>query len=185
MKLNTSVSWKKEDDLMFLIRTIILTLALMIPLAALAEDPEPTAQRLFHIERNKNTNIVVYDAQVMPDSSLAEEDPVTVYWIKLAEGGHTKELKGIEKRMAYGFKVESREGNRLVIDMVAKVGRDLVVDKHEGTYRAFMDINGSQALLEKIYIFAKETLMLPSVKYIELYGVDLETGEEAYEKFKP
>ena len=168
-------------------RHIILLLALALPLGALAADvePTPTPQRLFHIERNKNTNIVVYDAQVLPDSNLAEDDPVTVYWLKLAEGGHRKELKGIEKKRAYGFKVESREGNRIVIELVADVGRNLVVDVHEGVYRAFMEIDGRQALLDKIYIFAKETFMLPSVKYLEMFGTDVETGEEVYEKLEP
>ena len=69
--------------------------------------------------------------------------------------------------------------------MVADVGRNLVVDMYEGTYRAFMEIDGRQALLEKIYIFAKETLMYPSVKYLELFGTDFETGEEVYEKLEP
>ena len=179
---------RKTTNTMRILCHLALILALVLPLAALADEGgeiEPTPQRLFHIERNKNTNIVVYDARVLPDSNLAEDDPVIVYWLKLAEGGHRKELKGIEKRMAYGFKVESREGNRLVIKMKADVGRDLVVDVHEGVYRAFMEIDGRQALLEKIYIFAKETLMLPSVKYLELFGTDVETGEEIYEKFLP
>ena len=168
--------------------TLTLILTLVLPMAALAdegEEIEPTAQRLFHIERNKNTNIVVYDAQVMPDSNLAEKDPVIVYWLKLAEGGHRKGLKGIEKKMAYGFSVESREGNRLVIEMKADVGRNLVVDVHEGTYRAFMEIDGHQALLEKIYIFAEEKFPIPDVKYLELFGGDVETGEDLYEKFIP
>ena len=166
-------------------RHITLILALMLPFAALADDVAPTPQRPFHIERNKNANIVVYDAQVLPDSNLAEEDPVIFHWLKLAECGHRKDLKGVERRMAYGFSVESREGNRLVIEMKADVGRNLVVDIHEGVYRAFMEIDGRQALLDKIYIFAKETLFLPSVKYLELYGVDVETGEEVYEKLIP
>lgn len=170
---------------MLFVHSLVLALTLLIPLAALAEDPASSAQRLFHIERNKNANIVVYDAWVLPDSSLAQEDPVTVYWIKLAEDSRIEDLKGIERKMAYGFKVESREGNRLIIEMVADVGRNLVVDQHEGVYRAFMEINGSQALLDKIFIFAKETLMLPKVKYIELFGTNVATGEEEYEKFNP
>jgi hypothetical protein len=170
---------------MLKLRYITLFLALVIPLAVLADDPEPTPHRLFHIERNKNANIVVYDAQVLPDSNLAEDDPVVVYWLKNAEGGHRKGLKWIEKKKAYGFKVKSREGNRVVIDLVADVGRDLVVDYHEGEYRAIIEISGRQALLEKIYIFAEETSLLPEVKYLELFGIDMETGEEAYEKFIP
>ena len=176
---------RKTNNTMRPMRHIILLLAFVLPLSALADEVEPTAQRLFHIERNKNTNIVVYDAQVLPDSNLAEEDPVTVYWLKLAEGGHRKELKGIEKKMAYGFSVESREGNRLVIEMKADVGRNLVVDMHEGVYRAFMEIDGRQALLEKIFIFAKEKFPIPDVKYLELFGVDVETGEDLYEKLEP
>ena len=168
--------------------TLTLTLVLVLPLTALADEDkeiEPTPQRLFHIERNKNTNIVVYDAQVMPDSNLAEDDPVIVYWLKLAEGGHRKGLKGIEKKMAYGFSVESREGNRLVIEMKADVGRNLVVDVHEGAYWAFMEIDGRQALLEKIYIFAEEKFPIPDVEYLELFGVDVETGDDLYEKLIP
>ncbi|MCK9995113.1 MAG: DUF4833 domain-containing protein [Candidatus Krumholzibacteria bacterium] len=181
------VAWTGAGGLAYGVRRmrhIILLLALTPPLSALADEVAPTAQRLFHIERNKNTNIVVYDAQVLPDSNLTEDDPVIVYWLKLAEGGHREELKGIEKKMAYGFDVESREGNRLVIEMVADVGRNLVVDMHEGTYRAFMEIDGRQTLLDKIYIFAKETFMLPSVKYLELFGTDVETGEDVYEKIE-
>jgi hypothetical protein len=164
---------------------LVVALFLVLPMVSAAEEVEPAKQRLFHIERNKNANIVVYDARVMPDSSLAEKDPMVVYWIKEAEDNRIEDLKGIERRMAYGFSVESREGDRLVVQMVAKVGRDLVVDRHEDGYRAFIEINGRLALLDRIYIFAKETLMLPKVKYIELFGTDPETGEETYEKFKP
>ena len=167
------------------LRYLTLILALLLPLAVQAKDPEPTEQRLFHIERNKIANIVVYDARVMPDSSLAKKDPMIVYWLKNAEGGERKGLKWVENKKAYGFKVKSREGNRLVVDLVADVKRDLVVDVHEGVYRAFTDISGRRALLEKIYIFAEESGVMPTVKYLELFGTDTETGEEAYEKFIP
>ena len=174
-----------ENKICGLVVALFLAVALVLPMVSAAGEVEPANQRLFHIERNKNANIVVYDARVMPDSSLAEEDPMVVYWIKEAEDNRIEDLKGIERKMAYGFDVESREGNRLVVDLVADVGRDLVVDRHAGEYRAFMEINGTTVLLDRIYIFAKETLMPPKVKYIELFGTDPETGEETYEKFKP
>lgn len=169
-------------------RKIFLTALLMaaaVSNAVWAEDVEPAPHRLFHIERNKNTNIVVYDAHVTPEGDLTEEDPVTVYWLKLAEGGDREELKGIEKKKAYGFKVESREGNRLELKMVADIGRNLVVKEHVDQYRAFIEIAGQQAILGKIFIFAKETKLLPKVEYIELFGTSVETGEEVYEKYLP
>ena len=51
------------------------------------------------------------------------------------------------------------------------------------TYANLAD--GRNHVVEKIFIFAEETFLLPSVKYIELFGTDVETGEEIYEKFLP
>ena len=122
---------------------------------------------------------------VQPDSSLTKKDPVVVYWLKLAEDGARKKLKGIEKKMAYGFKVKEREGDRLVLDMKADIKRSIVVDRVDGVYKAFVKIDGSQVFLDKVFIFAEEGGMLPTVKYIELFGTNPATGDEAYEKFEP
>ena len=172
---------------MRVVAMLILVATVVQPLLAIAEDGGLTAQRLFHIERNKNANIVVYDALVRPDGNLPEKDDeaVVVYWLKLAEGGERKNLKRIEKRRAYGFKVKEREGNRVVIEMVADIGRLITVSPADSVYQAFVDINGRQAVMEKVFIFATEGGLLPTVEYIELFGKDVETGEEAYEKFLP
>ena len=166
-------------------RALLTFLLLLLTLQAggvFADDL--TAQRLFHIERNHNANIVVYDALVLPSGDLPEKDPVEVYWVRLAEEGQRKKLKGIEKKLAYGFKVESREGNRLMLDMVADVGRTVEVGLHDDVYRAFMTIDGHRALLDRIYIFAEGSFK-PKVKYLELFGVDVETGGDLYEKLEP
>ena len=175
----------RSIDAMRAIRHFALILILAWPLGARAAEDQLTAHRLFHIERNKNANIVVYDAEVLPDGNLPAKDPVVVYWLKLAEDGARKKLKGIEKRLAYGFEVRSRHGNRLVLKMKADVGREVLVDRFEGIYRAFIVIDERWALLDRIYIFADESGILPSVEYIELFGVDVETGEEVHEKYLP
>jgi hypothetical protein len=167
------------------LRYPLCLLLVLVPLAAGADKDETTAQRLFHIERNKNANIVVYDAQVLPDGNLPEKDPVDVYWLKLAEDGARKNLNGIEKKMAYGFDVRERDGNRLVLKMKADVGRELTVDAVADTFRAMITIDDRQAQLNRIYIFAEEGGLLPSVKYIEFFGTDLQTKEEVYEKYLP
>jgi len=164
---------------------IIMALAWLLAAVGLTLGAEVDEHRLYHIERNKNANIVVYSAQVLENGDLHQDDPVIVFWLKLAEGGHRKDLKGIERRLAYGFKVESREGNRVVLDMKADVGRDVIVDRHEDSYGAFIEIQGQQALLDHIFIFANEGWGLPKVEYLELFGTDLETGEEVYEKLIP
>jgi hypothetical protein len=150
---------------------------------ALADDPTP--QRLFHIERNKNANIVCYDAMVLADGTLREKDPVDVYWLKLAEGGDRKGLKWIERRLAYGIKVIEHDGDRVVLDMRADVKRPVFVEAVGDTMRALMDIGGRRAVVERIYIFADESGAMPKVLYLELFGFDATSGDSLYEKFEP
>jgi hypothetical protein len=171
----------KKDTLIFLLA--LLVAIPVFPRMSAAEDF--TIQRLFHIERNKNANIVVYDARVLPEGKLTKKDPVEVYWLKLAEDGERKKLKRIERKMAYGFKVRDQEDAQLRLDMKADIGRDIFVAAVQDTFRALIDIDGRRAVLNRIYIFAKEGGILPSVEYIEMFGVDLETGEERYEKYLP
>ncbi len=169
-------------------RSLIIVIAMLTGIltahSVIASD-ESAPQRLFHIERNKNANIVVYDVHVQPNGKLREEDPVEVYWLKLAEGGERKKLKRIERRMAYGFKVRDRQGDRLMLDMKADIDREIFVEAVEDTFRALIDIDGRRAILTRIYIFAEEGGILPKVKYLELFGFDLETREKRYEKYLP
>jgi hypothetical protein len=46
-------------------------------------------------------------------------------------------------------------------------------------------LKGRNAILHKLYVKAKETLVLPKVDYIEFYGEDADTGKPIEEKFKP
>jgi len=46
-------------------------------------------------------------------------------------------------------------------------------------------INGQPAVLEKLFIQARDKLLGPKVEYIELYGKDLRTGAACSEKILP
>ncbi len=165
-------------------RTAVLALG-VLALAAIAVADDAAVQRLFHIERNKNANIVAYDARIEADGTLRKKDPVEVYWLKLAEDGARKKLKRIERRMAYGFKVKDQQPDRLRLDMKADIDRDIFVSAVDDTFRALIDIDGQRSILERIYIFADESGIMPKVKYLELFGADLETREARYEKIVP
>jgi len=169
--------------LKILTATTLLLLALALPVLAEEEAPEPL--RLFHIERNTNANIVVYDALFEDDGSLKKKDPIDVYWVRLAEEGQRKGLSRVERRMAYGYKEKDREGAVLTIEMRADIGRLITILPDEGVSRAQIEIEGRTAWLEKVFIHATEGGVLPSVDFIELHGTDSETGEPAFEKFEP
>jgi hypothetical protein len=164
---------------------ICLALALLYaPLPVQAETP--ARQHLFHIERSKNANIVQYDAQVGADGKLFKKEPVVGYWIRLAEQGQVKELSWVQRTFAFGFDTKldkSRESAGL--RMKANVGRKINIVRNGDGYRATVIIDGALSYFEKMFIDASRKGFSLTVRYVELYGEDIQTGEARYEKFVP
>jgi hypothetical protein len=63
--------------------------------------------------------------------------------------------------------------------------RQIIVKKEKDAVRAEAVIDGRPAILEKMYINASEGLTGPKVHYIEVYGKDLQTGEQRREEMVP
>jgi hypothetical protein len=102
-----------------------------------------------------------------------------------AEDSTSHRLFHIERKMAYGFKVRDQQSEQLTLDMKADIDRQIQVVAVEDTFRALIKIDGHRAILTRIYIFAEEGGILPKVKYLEMFGLDLETREQRYEKYLP
>ena len=141
---------------------------------------------LFIIERSKNANTVHYDARLAADGRLDRKEPVIAYYVMLAEDGRRKELNWNERKMAYGFDIKpAPSAGEYKMTMVAAPQRPIIVKQKGIAPRAELVIDGRPAVLEKMYINASDGLPWPTVHYIELYGKDIETGEERFEKIMP
>ena len=141
---------------------------------------------LFIIERSKNANVVHYDARLTADGNLDPEEPVIAYWVRLAEDGRRKELSWIEKKKAYGFTIKPDPSvNGYKMTLIAAPGQQITVKKEKDVVRAEAVIDGRPAILEKMYINASDGVTGPKVHYIEVYGKDLQTGEQRREKMVP
>lgn len=146
--------------------------------------PPKTKKLLFYIQRNHNRNTIVYDANFDKSGQLNEEEPIRVYWIRYEEQGQTMELRNIEKMFAYGVKVSKiGDNSEFKVNLVATSKRHFLL-KEEAPFKAaiYTIINGKQAKLDHLYIFADNSRIWPKVKYIELYGEDTITGKSVYEK---
>ncbi len=147
--------------------------------------PRKTKNRLFYIQRNHNSNTIVYDANFDARGTLLHENPVKVYWIRFEEQGQTMELRTIEKILAYGVKCIPVNGKNNVYDvnLVATDKRHFTL-KQTSPFKAavFMKINGKEAILDHIYFYADESGLWPEVKYIEFFGSEPLTGKNLYEK---
>ena len=162
----------------------ILILVILTPVFVHGNEADRDA--LFHIERNKNANIVQYDARLGTDGLLHPEQPVVAYWVRLAEQGQTRELTWIQRKFAYGFTAKfNKDKNTATLDMAASLGRTIMVMLDGDDYRAMADINGVTSYVDKLYIHASGEGLSTRVDYIELYGFSVQDRSKQYERFTP
>jgi hypothetical protein len=150
--------------------------------------PPQKHNRLFYLQRNKNTNTVVYEANLLANGKLNPKKPVSVYWIRYTEGNAIKELNWIQRWLAYGVDSEPAEdgtGNFIVTPVALKNRRLTISVGPDGRPAAYMKLNGQQARLTRIYAEASETSWLPTVKFVQLKGVSVTTGKDVFEYIVP
>jgi len=147
---------------------------------------EHKQQAIFKIERSKNANIVQYDVRLGADGKLDRRKPVVAYWVRLAEEGQVKKLSWLQRRFVYGFKAKLDKGSDSVrLKMVAKFGRLIYVAREGGEYRASTLIDNAESWLDTIYIASSGDGMRARIDYIELHGVDKDSGEQRHERISP
>lgn len=141
---------------------------------------------LFIIERSTNANVVHYDARLAADGKLDPSEPVIAYWVMKAEDGRRQKLNWIENNKAYGFTIRQEPSvTGLTMTVVSAPEHEITVKTEKDAIRAEAVIAGRPAIMEKMFIDVSEGFFGPSVKYIELIGVDPKTGEKVREKIVP
>lgn len=151
--------------------------------------PVPTlSNQLFYLQRNANTNTVIYEANIKSNGQIDADNPVRVYWIRYAEGGVRKDLSYIQRVFAYGIKTQLQSPDVFNAHVVSYKKAQLTVKRSakDNKYHAYATINKKEALLHRIYIKVDGgAFWSPNVVYIEMKGKDEATGEEVMERFKP
>jgi Domain of unknown function (DUF4833) len=138
---------------------------------------------LFVIERSLNANVVHYDAQTTADGRLDPKHPVVAYWIM--EDGHRQELNFVERMKAYGITVHAEAADSFRLVLAAEKNREIHVYRQDGAVRAEMQIAGHRAYLQKVFVETRKSFGLQMPSYVELFGVDIATGEQCHEKLLP
>lgn len=150
-----------------------------------AAEPEDnlylTPQRLFHISRSINKNLVCYDAN-LTNGKLDTEKPLNVYWVNREERMGEKEgLNFIQRKMAYGYKVVAEGNNTSTVTLTAYSGRKLEICRQGSRYVCRTTINGKPSVLKYLYVKVSERNPL-SVDYVELHGETVSAKEEVTER---
>jgi uncharacterized protein DUF4833 len=150
--------------------------------------PPQTKSLLFYLQRNKNTNTIIYEANYLPNGKLDPKNPVSVYWIRYTEGGVRKELNWIQRWLAFGVDSEpAKDGSgNFILHFVALKHRKVTLTlDNEGRAIALLPLNAKPSRLNRIYAQAQETNWLPSVKFVQLSGEEIKTKEPVVEYIFP
>ena len=166
-------------------RRALLTLAtLLVPSNAFAGGKR-VSTTVVTIARSKNDNVVNYDVNTKGDR-IDTDEPLSVYWVMLAEDGRREGLTWLERKLAYGYRLVGkvrRGGFRLQLVSFAK--RTIVVRLVSGRPRAEVRIDGKRAELDRIYVKTKPGGVKPQVLYVDLFGRDLKSRARVQERLQP
>ena len=166
---------------------ILFLLCMLFSLTSYASNPEdntyPTQERLFHIARSANKNLVCYDVN-LKDGKLDAKSPLNIYWVNREERmGETNGLSYIQRKMAYGYKLVSAGDDSSEVILTAYPARKLTICKQDSKYVCLITIDNQPAILESLYVKAKSGNPL-SVEYVELQGITTATGAKVTERVK-
>lgn len=154
---------------------IAVTILACLPLAA------PATERLFHISRSANRNIVCYDVH-LTNGQLDSKEPIHVYWHNNEDRpGMEDELTLIQRKMAYGYKVINATPNEAQVQLTAYKHRIITVCRLGKEWKCKVRINNTECQLTEIYVKAKPHNPL-KVEYVELRGVSLTDGSTLIEQ---
>lgn len=147
-------------------KKIVLLFLLMVNISVYAEIHP---NKLFHISKSSNRNIVCYEA-ILKGNALNITDPVHPFWINNEDKqGEETELNLIQKKLAYGYKAIKATATEAEITLKAYNKRSIKIRQQAGKWRAYILINGKESLLNEIYVKSKEGNSM-IVEYIILKG---------------
>jgi len=138
---------------------------------------------LFYIQRNQNPNTVVYQIHKDRSGSFVTNDPINVFWRQFDNRGEDKPINYIQRKLAYGYEYDIINKDAIQMNLVSYPNYKIFVTRNDDQiYKAVSKINNCWSELSNVYVFAEEQGAFPVVKYLELYGVNIDTGLPCYEK---
>lgn len=164
---------------------VAVLLACLFPVRMPAAEPEGnlylTPERLFHISRSVNRNLVCYDVNLV-DGKLDEDEPLNVYWVNREERmGEKNGLNFFQRKMAYGYKVVAKGKGSSTVTLTAYPARKIEICRQGAGYACRTTINGKPAILQYMYVKVNDRNPL-KVNYVELHGQTLSSKEEVTER---
>jgi phosphatidylglycerophosphate synthase len=147
--------------------------------------PVGIANQLFYLQRDPNTNTVIYQLNMNRAGQLDEEEPVKVFWIRYTEQGVHKDLNFIQRKFAYGLTAKKVATDKYNLKFAAydKVPFYLMKWSGDNAFHVFTVVANKQIVLNRVYLRIEGgTFWVPNVKYIEFKGWNAATRQPVVER---
>ena len=102
----------------------------------------------------------------------------------LAEDGRREELTWTERQLAYGFSVSNLSHDSFILHLTACSQRPLRVTTAPSGFNAETEIAGQPARLRRIFVHTDDGLLMPRVRYVEIFGLTA-AGRSVVERIIP
>jgi hypothetical protein len=147
--------------------------------------PSGNSNQLFFMQRDPNINTLIYELN-FKNGVLNEDEPVHVFWIRYAEKGQHDDLNYIQRNFAYGIKSKMISKENFEIHFVSYKKKTMYLKKStDNKFYVFTDINKKQAILKQVFIRVNGgSFWVPNIEYVELKGIDPNSGMEVVERLK-
>lgn len=163
--------------------TAILSVTISFNSQAQGSDPSPLifptpkdiSNQLFYVQRDPNTNTIIYQLNLDKHGEIDKDEPVNVFWIRYGDNGEKKDLSYIQRKFAYGI-ISKNLGNgkfELKFTSHKKLPMYLYKSTIDKKYHVYATLNNKKMQIERIFLRIEGgSFWLPNVKYVEIKGYD-------------
>ena len=145
--------------------------------------PKNVDHMLFYLQRDPNTNTLIYALNLQGNGSINTLNPVSIYWIRYGEHGEKKELGYIQKKFAYGLITKEIAKDKFELKFVSHKALPLYLSKVDQKYIVTVTVENKNIRVNRIFIrIVGGSFWLPNVRYALIEGTDMVTGKSTIEK---
>lgn len=149
--------------------------------------PKGIRNQLFYLQRDPNTNTLIYELNLDTKGQIVANEPVKVYWMRYHDNGEKKDLNYIQRKFAYGIESKALSNNQYQLNFVSykKFPMYLMKSETDNKYHIYVMANNKKMLLEKVFVRIEGgTFWVPNIKYVELKGKNLKSEAAIIERIK-
>lgn len=178
-----TIKTNKVATIAGLILSVSLSFGFSSAYAQIDNDPSPLvfptpkniANQLFYLQRDPNTNTIIYQLNVDADGKLNSASPVNVFWMRYGDKKGKQDLNYIQRKFAYGIHSKAIGNEQYELTFVSYNKLPLLLSKSavDKKYHVSAVVNNKKIYLDRIFLRIEGgSFWLPNVKYVELKGYE-------------